>query len=53
MKTRSICFLILVFAVAGTCLTGCNTMGGLGEDLQILGQKMEQKARRSNSGYEY
>ncbi|MBL9151336.1 MAG: hypothetical protein JNK37_02570 [Verrucomicrobiales bacterium] len=42
----------ILLALALT-LNGCNTVGGLGEDLQILGEKMEQKADQVYSGDRY
>jgi entericidin A len=37
---------LLVIAAALIALTACNTMEGLGKDVQKVGQKIEDKADR-------
>ena len=42
--------LCLLMAVAyATMLTACNTMEGLGKDLQTLGNKIERKAEEKRN----
>ncbi len=36
--------LVLLAAAGAPTLSGCNTMEGLGKDVQTLGNKIEQKA---------
>lgn len=50
--SRLLALLSLSFLMVAT-LTGCNTVGGLGEDLQILGEKMERKADQVTHGDRY
>jgi entericidin B len=41
-------FLILAFAVGATgILSGCNTMSGMGKDIERGGEKMQDSARRN------
>ena len=40
---RALAAVLLAIVALGT-LAACNTVGGFGEDLQILGEKMERKA---------
>ncbi len=40
--------LLLVLAAATVLLAGCNTAQGLGKDLQILGDKIESKAKEKD-----
>ncbi|MDR0183701.1 entericidin A/B family lipoprotein [Lysobacter arvi] len=42
---RSIATLLLV-ALSLVLLNGCNTMEGLGKDVEKLGQKIDEKASR-------
>lgn len=52
MKTLTLRLLFaLLLAVSSQFFTGCNTVSGLGEDIQILGQRMEDKADDVAHGY--
>ena len=37
-------FIAVIAAAAALALAGCNTMEGLGKDVEKLGQKIDQKA---------
>lgn len=39
-------FLALALAASVALLAGCNTMQGLGEDIERGGQKLQDKAKR-------
>jgi predicted small secreted protein len=45
MKRRRLFLLLIGFLVAGS-LAGCATFRGLGEDIQTLGKKLENKASK-------
>ena len=40
---------LLVLVAYATLLTGCNTMEGLGKDVQKLGDKIERKAEEKRN----
>lgn len=44
MKIVSICAMIVAVAILSLATGGCNTVQGMGEDLQSLGQGMEKSA---------
>ena len=44
MKNRRVALLLLAVWVA--VLTGCNTMHGLGRDIETLGDKIQRKSAR-------
>ena len=37
---------LVLFAVCVTVLSGCNTMQGLGKDIETLGDKIQRKSSR-------
>lgn len=41
---RTLTKLLLVFGLFGTLLTACNTVEGMGEDVQAGGRAMERSA---------
>lgn len=45
MRMRRLCLLLIAFLLAGS-LAGCATFRGLGEDIQSLGKKLEDKASK-------
>lgn len=55
MNSRLLRRLAAAFLAAAMLSTfpACNTVSGLGEDLQILGEKMERKADQVNRGESY
>ena len=38
-------FLLIVIALSALALTACNTMQGLGKDVEIVGEKIQKKAQ--------
>jgi len=44
MKTATICTMMIAAAILTLMTGGCNTVQGMGEDLQSLGQGMEKSA---------
>lgn len=45
MKTTRL-FLVLALAIAGFGLTACNTMKGVGKDVERAGEKIQDNSRR-------
>jgi predicted small secreted protein len=41
-------FIALAFVIASFGLTGCNTIEGMGEDIETAGQEIEQEAQEFN-----
>lgn len=44
---KKLCLLMVV--AYATMLTACNTMEGLGKDMQVLGNKIERKAEEKRN----
>jgi predicted small secreted protein len=38
-------FLLILIALGALALTACNTMQGLGKDVEIVGEKIQKKAQ--------
>ncbi|QSX79585.1 entericidin A/B family lipoprotein [Agrilutibacter solisilvae] len=41
---KRLIFVMLLASMSGGFLTACNTMAGVGEDVQDVGEKVEDKA---------
>ncbi len=48
MPTVARVFALMLFLAAIGTTAGCNTMEGLGEDIQALGQSVQGSAERNN-----